>query len=73
MSAISKYLEYKQINMNFNDNYTVDNIPNTILVCLFDKIDDRIQLIRGDNDFIIIHRVSGNKIFKSMITKDNND
>ena len=42
MSAICKYLDYKRIDINFNDNYTVDNIPNTILVCLFDKIDDRI-------------------------------
>ena len=42
MSAICKYLDYKRINMNFNDNYTVDNIPDDILVHLFDNICDRI-------------------------------
>ena len=42
MSAICKYLEYKEIEMNFNDNFTLEDIPNDILVHLFDNIRDRI-------------------------------
>lgn len=59
--------------MWFNDNHTVEDIPDGILIHLFDNICDRIQLIDGkyDKDFIIIHRVSDNKIFKSMITNNN--
>ena len=42
MSAICKYLEYKEIEMNFNDNFTLEDIQNDILVHLFDNICDRI-------------------------------
>ena len=42
MSAISKYLDYKQIFMGFNKNYTVKDIPDDILIHLFDNIDNRI-------------------------------
>ena len=75
MSAICKYLDYKKINIEFSDNYTLDNIPDEILVHLFDNIDNRIQLIDGNEykDFIIIRRISDNKIFKSMIKTNNND
>ena len=42
MSALCKYLDYKEIYMKFNDNFTLKDIPNDILVHLFDNIDDRI-------------------------------
>ena len=42
MSAICKYLEYKEIEMNFNDNFILEDIPDDILVHLFDNICDRI-------------------------------
>ena len=57
--------------MNFNDNFTLEDIPDDILVHLFDNICDRIQEIGGNKEFIIIHRVSDNWIFKSMITYNN--
>ena len=50
MSAICKYLDYKEIDINFDDNYTVDNIPDDILINLFDNIDDRIQSIVGNDN-----------------------
>ena len=42
MSAICKYLDYKEIYMKFNKNFTLEDIPDDILVHLFDNIDDRI-------------------------------
>ena len=59
--------------MEFNDNFKLEDIPDDILVQLFDNICDSIQLINGykDEEFIIIRRVSDNKILKSMITDKN--
>ena len=73
MSAICKYLDYKKIDMRFNDNFTLENIKDDILVHMFDNISNRIQEIGVNKEFIIIRRVSDNKILKSMITKDNKD
>lgn len=42
MSAICKYLDYKEIYMRFNKKYTVKDIPGDILVHMFDNIRDRI-------------------------------
>ena len=42
MSAISKYLDCKKIYMAFNKNFKLEDIPDDILVHLFDNIDDRI-------------------------------
>ena len=42
MSAICKYLDYKKIDIYFNDNFTLEDIPDDILVHLFDNIDNRI-------------------------------
>ena len=42
MSAICKYLDYKEIFMNFNYNFTLEDIQDDILVHLFDNICDRI-------------------------------
>ena len=42
MSAICKYLDYKYINMNFNDNFKLEDIPNDILIHMFDNISNRI-------------------------------
>ena len=71
MSAICKYLDYKKITMWFNYTSTLEDIPDDILIHLFDNICDRIQEIGGNKEFIIIHRVSDNKIFKSTITDNN--
>ena len=59
--------------MRFNKNFTLEDIPDDILVHLFDNISNRIQEIGVNKEFIIIHRVSDNWIFKSMITKDSKD
>ena len=59
--------------MRFNKNFTLEDIPDDILVHMFDNISNRIQEIGVNKEFIIIHRVSDNKIFKSMITKDSKD
>lgn len=37
---------------------------------MVDNIDDRLQLIRGSEHFIIIRNISNNSIFKSMIDKN---
>ena len=42
MSAICKYLDYKEIYIKFNDNCTLENIKDDTLVHLFDNICDRI-------------------------------
>ena len=42
MSAISKYLDCKKIYLEFNENFTLEDIPDDILVHLFDNIDNRI-------------------------------
>ena len=42
MSAICKYLDFKYIYIMFNENFTLKNIPDDILVYLFDNIRDRI-------------------------------
>ena len=42
MSAICKYLDFKKIYMSFNKTFTLEDIPDDILVHLFDNIDDRI-------------------------------
>ena len=42
MSAICKYLDYKEIFMYFNDNFKLEDIPDDILVHMFDNICDRI-------------------------------
>ena len=57
--------------MNCNDNYVVENTPDDILIHLFDNISNRIQEIGGNKEFIIIHRVSDNKILKSRIIQKN--
>ena len=58
-----------------NLNYSIFSylIPDNTFVHLFDNIDDRIQLIDEyeHEEFIIIHRVSDNWIFKSMMTNKN--
>ena len=42
MSAICKYLDCKYIDMNFNNNFRLENIEDDILIHLFDNICDRI-------------------------------
>ena len=61
--------------MRFNDNFTLENIKDDILVHMFDNISDIIQQIDGNKDFIIIHRVSDNWMFKSYLygINDNSD
>ena len=73
MSTICKYLDYKEITMWFNYTSTLEDIPDDILVHLFDNICDRIQEIGGNKEFIIIHRVSDNKILKKIITYFNKE
>lgn len=38
---------------------------------MFDNIENRLLNINGNKEFVIIHRVSDNKIIKSMIKDDN--
>lgn len=69
--SIAKYVEFSEIHFNFSDQFKLYNIPNDILINMFDNIENRLIKISGNNSFIIIHRVADNYILKSMITKDN--
>ena len=55
--------------MKFNKDFNLKSVPDEVLVGLFWNIGGRIQLISGSYKryFMTIHRVSDNRIFKSMI------
>lgn len=38
---------------------------------MLDNIDNRLQIIKGSSNFIIIRRISDDKIFKKKIDKNN--
>ena len=53
--------------IEFYDNFTLDDIPNNVIINMFDNIDNRIQYIESNDTFILIRRVSDNRILKSKI------
>ena len=66
---IAKHLEYSLIRINFFDNFSLNDIPDKVIINMFDNIENRLLYILRFKDFIIVHRVSDNRIVKSMITR----
>lgn len=68
-ASITKHLDYNYI--NFTKKFSLESITPDIIGKMFENIENRILIIEGEYDFLIIHRVSDNKIFKSIITDNN--
>ena len=56
-------LEYCYINIDLSETFKLEDIPDEILVKLFHNVENKLLGI-GGRDFIIVHRVSDDKIFK---------
>ena len=63
-------LEYCDINIRISETFKIDDIPDKLLVRLFYNVENKLLDIWG-YDFIFLHRVSDNKIFKREVTDDN--
>ena len=61
-------MEYSNIWLNFNDNLKLEQIPDDVIIKMLDNVEDRIFGVGFNGDFIIIRRISDNKIHKSEIT-----
>lgn len=69
-ASIDKHVEFSWIDIKFSDQFQVINILDNVIINMVDNIDDRLQLIRGSEHFIIVRNISNNSIFKSMIDKN---
>lgn len=67
-----KYMECSSIRFELDENLKLDKIPNENIVSLFCNIEQKLMRVDGASgkQFIIVHRVSDNYIFKSMITDE---
>ena len=41
-TVINKYLEYSEMILEFNDNFELDNIPDDVIIKMFDNFEYRI-------------------------------
>ena len=67
---IAKHIEKSFISFEFSDKFKIEEISDDIIISMFENIENRILGVDG-NTFIFIHRLSDNKISKSIITDDN--
>lgn len=68
---ITKHVESSHIYIQFSNKLRVDEIPDDVIITMLNNVENMMLIIHGNNDFIIIRRVSDNNILKSIITNDN--
>ena len=72
-ASVVKHIEYRYIYFNFSDDFKVEDIPDDVVIKLLDNIENKIYTFDGSygSYFVIIHRISDNKIMKFLITDNN--
>lgn len=71
--SIGKYIEYSEIWLKYSDEFNLECISDNSIITMLDNIENRILCVIRYKYFIIIRRVSDNKVFKSMINDDEDD
>ena len=72
-ASIAKHVEYSRIDIKLPDEFKLEGINDDVIVGMVDNMTKRLQVTVGEicSYFVIIHRVSDNRIYKSMIDKYN--
>ena len=65
-ASICKHVEKNDMYVTFSEKFHLNNITDNIIINILDNIEN-MALTIGGGYFIIIHRVSDNKIFKREI------
>lgn len=65
---ILKHVECGRILFEFSNYFKIDNIEDDIIVNMLENIENKLLNIGGNKNFIIIRRISDNKIYKFIVS-----
>ncbi len=71
-AKVTKHVEEIGIKLNFSDNFKLEDIPDDIIISLLDNVEYRLSIF-GGSMFVIIRRLSDDRVVKCEVTEDNEE
>lgn len=66
-ASIAKHFECSEMGLHFSYYFILSHLTGSIIMNMLHNVNNRLMKINGNEDFIIIRRISDNKIFMSMV------
>ena len=70
-ASIVKHVESSEINLHFTYNFNIEDVPDDVIINMLYKIENKLYIFNGNIYYLIIRRLSDNKILKCMVTDNN--